>query len=103
MQHLYGVQSSSNTNLCHQRTQHCQMIYKMPYQQCQLFKLQRQQKSLNLDLCIKNLIYFKPNLDMLLSALRTIKPISTESDVAGNFKTKIRSRMKFQMLNALVF
>jgi hypothetical protein len=40
-----------------------------------------------------------PNLDILLSALRTIQPTSTASErvfsVAGNFKTIIRSRMKF--------
>jgi hypothetical protein len=48
-----------------------------------------------------------PNLDMPLSVLRTIKPTSTASErvfsVAGNFKTKIRSRMKFRVLNALFF
>jgi hypothetical protein len=48
-----------------------------------------------------------PNLDMLLSALRTIQPTSTGSErvfsVAGNYKTKIRSRMKFRVSNALVF
>jgi hypothetical protein len=48
-----------------------------------------------------------PNLDMLLSALFTIQPTSTASErkfsVAGNFKTKIRSRMKFRVLNAFSF
>jgi hypothetical protein len=48
-----------------------------------------------------------PNLDMLVSALRTIQPTSTESErifsVAGNFKTKIRIKMKFRVLDALVF
>jgi hypothetical protein len=48
-----------------------------------------------------------PNLDMLLSVLRTKNPTSTASErafsIAGNFKTKIRSRMKFRMLNALIF
>jgi hypothetical protein len=43
-----------------------------------------------------------PNLDILLSALRTIKP-TTIFSVAGNFKTKIRNRMKFRVLNVLVF
>jgi hypothetical protein len=47
------------------------------------------------------------NLDMVLSALRTKQPTSTASErvfsVAGNFITKIRSRMKFGVLNALVF
>jgi hypothetical protein len=49
----------------------------------------------------------KKFLDMLLSALRTIQPTSTASErvfsEAGNFMTKIRSRMKFRVLNALVF
>jgi hypothetical protein len=40
------------------------------------------------------------NLDMILSALRTIEPTSSDS---GNLKTIIRSRMKFRVLNALVF
>jgi hypothetical protein len=47
-----------------------------------------------------------PNLDMLLSALRTIQPTSTATEsvfsVAGNFKTKLRRRIKFRVSNALV-
>jgi hypothetical protein len=47
-----------------------------------------------------------PNLDMLYSALCQIQPTSTDSErvfsVAGSVKTKIRSRMKFRVLNALV-
>jgi hypothetical protein len=48
-----------------------------------------------------------PNLNMLLSTLRTIQPTPTDTEseffVAESFKTKIRSRMKFRVLNALVF
>jgi hypothetical protein len=47
-----------------------------------------------------------PNLDMLLSALRTIQPTSTATEkvfsIAGNFKTKLRTRIKFPVSNALV-
>jgi hypothetical protein len=42
-----------------------------------------------------------PNVDMLLSALRTIQPASTDSErvfsEAWNCKTKIRSRIKFRV------
>jgi hypothetical protein len=43
--------------------------------------------------------------DTYASALRTIQPTDSGRvfSVAGNFKTKIRSRMKFRVLNALVF
>jgi hypothetical protein len=43
------------------------------------------------------------NLDMLLSPLHTIQPTSTDTErvfsVAGNFKTKIKLKMKFRGLN----
>jgi hypothetical protein len=48
-----------------------------------------------------------PNLEMLFNALRTIQPTSTDTErvfsVAGNFQTKIRSRIKFRVLNVVVF
>jgi hypothetical protein len=48
-----------------------------------------------------------PTLDKLYGALQTIQPTSTASEqtfsVAGNFSTKLRNRMKFPLLNALVF
>jgi hAT family C-terminal dimerisation region len=48
-----------------------------------------------------------PNLTKLDNGLKTIQPTSTASErtfsVAGNFSTKLRNRMKFPMLNALIF
>jgi hypothetical protein len=38
-----------------------------------------------------------PNLDMLLSALRTIQPTSRDSERAGNLQTKIRNKMEFRL------
>lgn len=47
------------------------------------------------------------NLEKLLNALNTIQPTSTSSErvfsVAGTFSTKLRSRLQFPLLNALVF
>jgi hypothetical protein len=45
----------------------------------------------------------RPNLDMLFSALPYTYSQHHLFSVAGNFKTKIRSRMQFRVLNALVF
>jgi hypothetical protein len=46
-------------------------------------------------------------LEKLNECLKTIQPTSTESErvfsVAGSFSTKIRNRMKFELLNTLVF
>jgi hypothetical protein len=39
---------------------HCQMKYKMPYQQCHLFKVRLGRQQKNLDLCTKNSFYLKP-------------------------------------------
>jgi hypothetical protein len=48
-----------------------------------------------------------PKLEKLLQALLTIQPTSTCSErvfsVAGGFSTKIRNRLAYVMLNALVF
>jgi hAT family C-terminal dimerisation region len=48
-----------------------------------------------------------PSLQKMHDALQTIQPTSTASErvfsVAGGFATKIRNRMKFKLLNALVF
>jgi hypothetical protein len=76
------------------------MNYNMPYQQCQLFKLRlfEQQTSTAKEIEFRSLQkecnLFEtsgvrlPNLDMLLSALRTIQPTSSDSErvfsVAGN-------------------
>lgn len=47
------------------------------------------------------------NLNKINTALKTIQPTSTSSErtfsVAGNFSTKLRSRMSFEILNALIF
>ena len=47
------------------------------------------------------------NLENLITALGTIQPTSTSSErvfsIANNFCTKIRSSMKYELMNALVF
>ena len=47
------------------------------------------------------------NLDLLFNALCTTQPTSTASErvfsIAGIFSTKLRSRLQFKTLNALIF
>jgi hypothetical protein len=89
MQHLYGSQSSANTNTSATNKPAANTLYKINLFEYSVLRM--------------------PNLDVLLtlSALHTIQPASIDNDrvfsVAGNFKTKIRSRMKFRVSNALVF
>jgi hypothetical protein len=133
MQHLYGVQSSANTNISATNipatnTPSAELFSILTDDMSLSNKLQnaiwavsvvqtstlKTAKEFEFGSLHKEFNLFEisgirtPNLDMLLSALRTIQPTSTDSEkvfsVAGSFKTKIRSRMKFRrVLNALIF
>jgi hypothetical protein len=124
MQHLYGVQSSANTNtsatnipaantssaeLCSIATDDMSFSNKLQNAISAVSVVQtlKTAKEFEFGSLHKEFNLFEtsgvrtPNLDMLLSALRTIQPTSTDSEtvfsVAGNLKTSIRSRMKFQV------
>jgi hypothetical protein len=124
MHHLYGVKSSANTNIsatnipafntssaeiCSIATDDMTLSNELqnaitPSKTAKEFDFGSLQKEFNL---FETIRVRTPNLDMLLSVLRTIQPTATDSERVfsedGNFKTKIRRRMKFRVLNAVVF
>jgi hypothetical protein len=127
MQHFYGLQSLANTNISAANTSSAELcsivtddvslsnelqntistvlvVQTSTSKTTKEFKFGSLHKKFNL---FETSGVRTANLDMLLSALRTTQPTSTDSErifsVTGNFKTKIRSRIKFRDLIALVF
>jgi hypothetical protein len=121
LQHLCVVQSSANTNipaantssaeLCSIATDDLTLLNELQIAISAVSVVQistsKTAKEFEFESLYKEFNLFEtsgvrtPNLDMLLSALRTIQPTSTDSEklfsVAGYFKTKIRSTMKFRV------